>query len=187
MSRMPIYSPVLDHMGQRSIRWAMTWHGQKRVLDWYARRGYHVYTLADVAELPSVVVEERVSRLREYWRRWLLGESAVAMVAGPAGMVVGGPVLSFVLVAWAVEMGWSYGIDMESDEELDGIRRRIHQNLMRALGISGEPGPHHGRWIKLAGTVLFWGFGPELSSADTVMAEMRREFRSRWENRKDAL
>lgn len=50
-------------------------------------------------------------------------------------------------------------------------------------GLGGGPlgfPSRHGAWVKIAGTVLFWGFSPELSSADAVMAEIRKDFRCRW-------
>ena len=181
------YSPKLDRVGQKTLQWVVDRHGAERVLEWYRRQGYSVYHVADVDFLPEAVVEERVSRLREYWRRWLFGESAAVLVAGPAGLIIGGPFLSMVLMGWAVEMGFAYGQDMTDDLHRDYLRRTVHQGLMRALGLPAGRRGGLTRWGRFMGTMLFWGFGPELAAVDAVMAEIRREMRRQWEERRARL
>ncbi|NMP21323.1 hypothetical protein [Sulfobacillus harzensis] len=184
MIRTPtIYWPILDHAGLRTLNWLLDHHPKDAVLSWYGQQGYAVRTLGDVWQLPEAVVEERVSRLREHWRRWLFGESAAALFVGPAGLLVGGPVLSVILLAWAVEMGWAYGLDMASPDRIDNLRRTIHQSLLRALGFPVGTHGTRSRWGRMIGTVLFWGFGPELKAADQVMAEIRAAFRAEWQDR----
>lgn len=176
----PRYFATLDYLGQKTVNWMLDRHNADHVLGWYRQHGFDVRSPKDVERLPALLVEERVSRLREYWRRWLFGESAAALVVGPAGLVVGGPFLSLVLFAWSIEMGWAYGHNMADPRQIDHVRRLIHRRLMRALGF-----PHGGKggWSRVIGTVMFWGFGPELRAADVVMAEIREEFRSSWESR----
>lgn len=177
------YSPALDRVGQRTLEWVIDRHNAERVLGWYRQAGYPVHHVSDVDGLPEAVVEERVSRLREYWRRWLFGESAAAMVAGPAGLLIGGPFLSMVLMGWAVEMGFAYGQDMTDVMNIDDLRRTVHGRLMKALGLPVSRRHDLTRWRRLIGTMLFWGFGPELNAADAVMAEIRRDMRRQWETR----
>ncbi len=182
MIRTPrIYWPLLDQAGLAALDWIVERHPQDRVFQWYREQGYPVRRLADVRRLPAAVVEERASRLRDHWRRWLFGESAAALFVGPAGLLVGGPLLSMILFAWALEMGWAYGIDMADVERMDALRRTIHASLMRALGFPIGSRKPMSRWGRMVGTVLFWGFGPELKAADQVMAEIRAEFRTEWQ------
>ena len=181
-----IYWPALDHMGQKTVRWMLARHDAEGVLAWYRDHGYPVASLAGVGALPSALVEERVSRLREHWRRWLFGESAAALFMGPAGLLAGAPMLSMVLMGWAIEMGWAYGHDMEDPMRIDALRKTIHERLMRALGFPIGLKQPLSRWSRVMGTVLFWGFGPELAASDAVMAEIRRDFRAEWERRRAA-
>lgn len=176
-----VYWPALDHVGQKTMDWVLERHPAHRVLAWYRIRGYPVSLPDDVNRLPAALVEERASRLRDHWRRWLFGESAAALLIGPAGLMVGGPLLSWILLAWAVEMGWAYGHNMADPDRVEDLRRTIHGSLMRALGFPVGLKRPLSRWGQLAGTVLFWGFGPELSAADRVMAEIRATFRDEWE------
>ena len=171
------YVRTLDYLGQRAVSWIVDRHNADRVLAWYRDQGYDVVKPHDVDRIPDLLVEERASRLREYWRRWLLAESAAAVIIGPAGLVVGGPFLSLILLAWSIEMGWAYGHDMGDLGRIDHVRWLIHRRLMRALGIPTGRRPGVNGWRRLAGTVMFWGFGPELKAADTVMAEVRESFR----------
>lgn len=177
------YSPALDRVGQKTLKWVVDRHNADRVLGWYRQEGYAVHHVSDVDHLPEAVVEERVSRLREYWRRWLFGESAAAMVVGPAGLLIGGPFLSVVLMGWAVEMGFAYGQDMTDALNMDYLRRTVHHGLIQALGLPVNRRGDLTRWRRLMGTMLFWGFGPEFSAADAVMAEIRRDMRRQWEHR----
>lgn len=177
------YVPAFDRAGQRLIGWLACRYSAERVMAWYRSQGYSVTSLEQVFELPQVVVEERASRLREPWRRWLYGESAAVTAAGPAGIIVGGPVLSLVLLGWSIEMGFTYGLDMTDPLRLDDLRRTIHGQLGRVLGMAGSTHRDGIRWRRLTGAVLFWGFGPEFWAADQVMAGIRRQFRSEWERR----
>lgn len=178
-----VYFPTLDRIGQKTIDWVLERHHAAPVLAWYEAQGYLVHSRTDVTRLPPSLVEERVSRLRDHWRRWLFGESAAVLFVGPFGLLIGGPFLSVILMAWAVEMGWAYGFDMAEAMRIDALRSKIHRRLLRALGfpVGLKNRPSH--WRGVAGTLLFWGFGPELKAADAVMAEIRREFRQEWESR----
>lgn len=179
-----IYWPALDRMGQKTINWMLDRHDADRVLAWYRDQGFAVMRPEDVWCLPETVVEQRASCLREYWRRWLFGESAAVMLAGPAGLAVGGPFLLMVVFAWSIEMGWAYGHDMTDAVRLDDLRQTVYRSLMRALGLPTRSWPQLTRWRRVMGTILFWGFGPELMAADVVMAEIRSDFRNEWERRR---
>lgn len=183
--RQEIYSPLLDRAGRRAIGWVIHRRNGDDIYAWYGKRGFPVTHPEQVASLPAVLVEERVSRLRDYWRRWLFGESAVSMVVGPAGLVVGGPMVGLILTAWATDMGWAYGQDMTEERRVDAVRSSVHRGLIRALGL--PIGRDYSTWRRLVGTVLFWGFGPELYAADVVMGEIRHQFRREWEQRRSQL
>lgn len=175
------YWPALDHLGQRHVNWLLERHHAQNVWQWYHQQGYSVHKVSDVYEVPRVVVEERASRLRQRWRRWLMGESAAALFLGPAAAAVGLPILSMVLLAWSIELGWAYGLDMNDALLIDDVRRRIHRRLLPALGCPLSPRRDVRGWVRLAGSLLLWGWGPEFQAADAVMADIRQEFRHRWE------
>lgn len=168
----------MDQIGLNSMNWLSHRYSPERVITGYRDRGFDVQTVNDIHLLPRVVVEARVSQLREYWRRWLYGESVAMAVFGPAGIVVGGPLLFSVVLAWSIEMGWAYGLDMSDPLRVDQLRRSLYACFLRVLGISHR---RQSGWTKFASTVLFWGFGPEFRAADAVMAEMRRNFSREWE------
>lgn len=175
------YWSWLDRAGLKTIDWLTCRYPGDRVIEWYRHNGYAVDTLDQVYALPRVVVEERASRLRIYWRRWLYGESAAVLFAGPVGVVVGGPILAGILFAWSIEMGFAYGLDMTDPLRIDELRRTIHHQLLRALGLPTGRCSNLTGWGRLVGTLLFWGFGPELTASDAVMAEIREQFRRQWE------
>jgi hypothetical protein len=175
------YWPQLDEAAQKHLAWLLARYPAEDSIAWYQRRGYSVAELSDIYRLPETVVEERVSRLRQRWRRWLWGESAVALVLGPFGLLAGLPVLSAVAQAWAIEMGWSYGLDMNDPDQLQYLRRLIHESLLPSLGVPRRWRVSPSRWTHFAYTAAFWGFGPEFDAADRVMASVRSEFRGAWE------
>jgi hypothetical protein len=90
--------------------------------------------------------------------------------------------LVFVLMAWSVDMGWAYGQNMDNGEQLEHLRRVVPSRLLQAFSV-----PEHllplTQWAQFIGTLVFWGFGPEMHAADVVMAKMRSEFRQTWESR----
>ena len=183
MSFYTVYWPFLDRAGQCFLARMLERHSADRVWGWYHDHGAPVQRLQDIYGLSPTLVEERVSRLRDYWRRWLFGESALTSLAGPAGIVAGAPFLGVVLTAWSIEMGWAYGLDMTAPDRLDALRRVLHRRLLGALGIGlkSRAGPKV-RLARLAGTMMLWGLGPEFRAADRVMAEMRDDFRREWED-----
>lgn len=178
-----IYIPMLDRMGQRTLNCLIGSDPHRRVWGWYADHGYTITTPQDIDTMPVRMVEERVSRLRQDWRRWIWGESALSWFLGPAGIVVGGPVLAFVLLAWSIDVGWAYGQNMDDPQTLEQLQSHVSQRLGEVLGVPARCLPVS-RWARFAGTVILWGFGPEIHAADIVMAEIRREFRQRWEERR---
>lgn len=176
-----IYSPELDSAAQAVVRWLTESDSAERVLEWYRQAGFAVNSLDDVAGLPASVVEERVSRLRGHWRRWLYGESLATALMGPFGPVAGMPFLGLVVWAWSIQMGFAYGVDVSDPLRQDDLRRILYQHLGRALGLPIEARGRHGALIRLAATALFWGFGVELRAADAVMAHIRTLYRAEWE------
>ncbi len=159
--------------------WLRHRYSLERVLRGYRDGGFAVHTVQDIHALPRRVVEAQVSQLRDYWRRWLYGESVAMAIFGPAGIVVGGPMLFSVVLAWSIEMGWAYGLDMSDPLRVDHLRRSLYECFLRVLGISYDRS--QAGWTKFFRTAVFWGFGPEFEAADAVMAEMRRNFSREWE------
>lgn len=148
------------------------------VLKWYRDQGFPVYRVDEVRALPDTVVEERVSRLRYVWRTWLWGESALSIAVGPAGLIVGVPTLSLVLMGWAVDMGWSYGLNMDDSRRIAYVQETIFHGLEETLGLGSQASRDVRNWRRLGTTVLFWGCGTEFAAADRVMARVRTVFRS---------
>ncbi|PSR20966.1 MAG: hypothetical protein C7B45_12785 [Sulfobacillus acidophilus] len=178
-----IYIPTFDRIGQRLLQCLTDGGVGSRSWRWYRDHGYPVRSACDVERVPRELVEECVSRLRRDWRRWIWGESVCSWFLGPAGIVIGGPAMAFVLMAWSIEMGWAYGENMDDPDKLDYLRRVVPARLLTALGF-----PRHllplTQWAQFVATIVLWGFGPEVHAADVVMAAMRTEFRHQWEIRR---
>lgn len=174
------YWPQLDQAAQRHLSWLILRYPAEDSMAWYQAQGYPVKTRLDIFGLPATAVEERASRLRQRWRRWLWGESAATLVLGPFAWLAGLTVISAVALAWAIEMGWSYGLDMDDAENRMVLRRLIHESLLPAVGIPPGRRAPLSDWRKLLQSAALWGFGPEFEVADRVMAVVRREFRREW-------
>jgi hypothetical protein len=181
----PVHYPEpLQYGARHALRTILRYRTADAALQWYRDRGLAIERVEQIRLLPLVIVEERASRLRPCWRRWLWGESALAAALGPAAVLVGTPVLLTVLLGWSVDMGWSYGLNMYEERRLTFVEETIVSGLTHAFGLTRRGSTRDLRdWGHVAGTILLWGAGSEFTIADRVMAAVRAEFRRQWEDR----
>lgn len=168
------YVGTFDRWGRAGVA-SLTAHASPaKTYRWYRERGFAVWGPQDVRGLPSSLVEERVSRLRARWRGWLIGEMVTAFAMGPFGLVLSGPSLPIILLAWGIEMGFAYGVNVEDAVPQEALRGVVGEGLMKIFGLC--PGQSRARGL---GRVLLLGLGQDLVWADDVMAGVRQLW-ARW-------
>lgn len=174
-----VYIPALDRLGDRGLRHALRSVRPDRVLSWYRSRGYPVGSPSDVTQVSPAVIEERVSRLRQRWRKRLWTEIAVATVAGPLGILITVPALTWICFAWGIEMGVAYGLNMSDPKLLGWMRTAVGRNLSRLFGGGSSAAPLNcpRRVFNLTVNGLLLGLGQDLAWADIIMADIREHWR----------
>lgn len=143
----------------------------------YRQQGFDVYRCAEVALMPTASVESKVSQLRAHWRHWLYLEALAGAALGPLGIGLTLSGLSMICLNWGIQMGWAYGINMESSREQDELRLLVAHGLRDAMGLNGKD-PSGLRKITAIGlNVALLSLGQDLSWADKVMATIRHHWR----------
>ncbi len=142
--------------------------------DFYTRHGYPVRNAADVRKVPRTLQEYQVSLLRRRYRPWIVGEMAIASLAGPASPLPGAVLLGIILLQWGAAVGWAYGIDMHAQKHQKDLVKIVEREMAAVIF-----GDKRGVPACLLATVRvgLMGWGQELGWADRIIARVRTAYR----------
>ncbi len=95
---------------------------------------------------------------------------------GPLGLGLTVSGLSMVCLNWGIQLGWAYGIRMDSSDEQDTLRLLVANGLRDTMGLNLD----RSGWRKMTSmgiNVVLLGFGQDLAWADKVMGVVRHRWR----------
>lgn len=170
------YSGPLDRIGKQSVARMVRYSHPEKIWAVYRQQGFDVYGCGEVPAVPTPLVEKQVSQWRRRWRHWLYAEALVGAAVGPLGMAITVSGLSVICVNWGIQMGWTYGINMESLSEQDALRLLVARGLRDAMGLDNDRQGLR-KIVDVGINVVLLSFGQDLLWADKVMGRVRHHWR----------